>query len=63
MTLVDAGTLEMEAKVQYLHTLLFGEELRQFDSLSIDVKNTETSLDVDYLIKGLAWYFPPINSP
>ena len=62
MNLADTGTLEMEAKVQYLCTLLFGEALRQFYSLYIDVKNTETYLYVDYLLKGLAWYFPPVNS-
>ena len=42
--------------------LFFGESLRQFDLLYIDVKNTETYLDVDYLLKGLAWYFSPVNS-
>ena len=31
--------------------------LRQFDSLSSDVEITET-LDVDYIIRGLAQYFP-----
>ena len=62
MILADTGTIETEAKVQYLHTLLFGKSLHQFDLLYIDVKNTETSLDVDYLLKGLAWYFLPVNS-
>ena len=37
--------------------LFRGEALRQFDLLSADVKNIETFLDVDYLLKGLAWYF------
>ena len=35
-----------------------GGALRQFDLLSDDVKNTDTPLDVDYLLKGLAWYSP-----
>ena len=26
------------------------------------MKNTETPLYMDYLLKGLAWYFPPVNS-
>ena len=59
MTLAATGTLEMEAEVQYLHTLVCGEELRPFDLVSADAKNTETQLAVDYLLKGLAWYSPP----
>ena len=52
----------MEAKVQYLHTLVCGEVLHPFDLVSADAKNSETQLDVDYLLKGLAWYSPPVNS-
>ena len=58
MTLVATGTFEKEAKVQYIRTLVCGEVLCQFDLLSADVKNTETLLYLDYLLKGLAWYFP-----
>ena len=58
MTLAATGTLETEAKVQYLCTLVHGKVLRQFDLVSADTKNTETRLDVDDLLKGLAWYFP-----
>ena len=57
MTLAVTEMLETEEKVQYICTLVCGEALRQFDLLSSDVKNTETPLDVDYLLKGLAWYF------
>ena len=57
MTLETTGTIEMEAKVKYLHKLFRGEALRQFDLVSADAKNTETLLDVDYLLKGLAWFF------
>ena len=32
----------------------------QFDLLSADVGGSET-LNVDYIIKGLAQYFPPVN--
>ena len=52
----------MEAKDQYLHTLFRGEALCQFDLLPADVENTDTSLTVDDLIKGLAWFFLPMNS-
>ena len=60
MTLVASGTLEAGAKYQYLSTLIRGEALRQFDSLSADVEIAET-LNVDYIIKGLAQYFFPVN--
>ena len=39
-----------------------GEALRQFDLLYAYVKNTETPLDVDYLLKGLVLYLLPVNS-
>ena len=57
MTLAVTGNLDMEAKIQYLCTLVRGEALRQFDLLSSDVENTET-LNVDYYIMCLALYFP-----
>ena len=60
-TLAAAGMLEAGAKYQYLCTIVCGEALRQFDSLSADVEGTET-LNVDYIIRGLAQYFPPVNS-
>ena len=61
MTLAASGTLEAGAKYQYLCNLVRGEALRQFDSLSADVDFSET-LNVDYIITGLAQYFPPVNS-
>ena len=61
MTLAATGTLDMDAKIHYLYTLVRGEELRQFELLSADVKNTE-NLNVDYYISGLDFYFPPVNS-
>ena len=42
MTLSEKVTLEMDANIKYLHTLVCGEALRQFDLLSYDVENTET---------------------
>ena len=43
--------------MQYLRTLVRGGSLRQFDLLSTDIENTDTYLTVDYLLKGLLWYF------
>ena len=37
MNLAASGTLETSAKIQYLRTVVHGEALRQFDSLSADV--------------------------
>ena len=61
MSLAAMGTLETEAGVQYLHTIACGEVLRQFELLPAYMENTDTHLDVDYLMKVLAWYPPPIN--
>ena len=60
MTLVETGTLKMDANIQYLRTLVRGEALRQFDFLSANIENTAT-LNVNYYIKGLAVYFLPVN--
>ena len=62
MTPVATGTLQTEAKVQYLCIIFHGEAFRKFELLSNDAKNTETPLYVDYLLKVSAWYFPPINT-
>ena len=61
MTLAASGTLEGDTKFQCLCTLVRRKALRQFYSLSPDVESTET-LNVDYIIRGLAQYFPPVNS-
>ena len=60
MTLTASGTLEAGAKLQYVRTLVRREVLRWFDLLSADVESTET-LDVDYIIWGLAQYFYHVN--
>ena len=52
MTLVATGTLETGANIQYLRTVVHGEDLRHFYSLSADVEYTET-LKVEYIINGL----------
>ena len=55
-----SGTLEMGAKIQYLYALVHGEALNQFESFSADMESTET-LTVDYIVKGLTLYPPPVN--
>ena len=62
MTLETTGTMEMNLKVQYLRTLVHGEELCQFELLYADVENTDISLSVGYLIKVLEWYFLLVDS-
>ena len=54
MTLAATRTLETEAKVKYICTLVRGEVICQFGLVSDDTNNTETLLYVDYLLKGLA---------
>ena len=61
MTLAASGTLEEGVMYQYLSTLFRREALHQFELLSADVKGTET-LNADYIIRGLAQYFPLVNS-
>ena len=60
MTLTASGTLEAGTKLQYLRTIVRREVLRWFDLLSAYVESTET-LDVDYIIRGLAQYFYHVN--
>ena len=50
ITLATTGTLDMDAQIQYLLTLVRGEAFRQFDLLSADVENTET-LNVDFILR------------
>ena len=61
ITLAASGTLEAGAKYQYICSLVRGEALSQFVSLSSDVEITKT-LNVENIMKGLAQYPPPINS-
>ena len=62
MTLAATGMLETDAKFQYLLTIVRGEVLHQFDLLSDDMENTDTSLTVDYILNDLVCYIPPVNS-
>ena len=59
-TLAASGTLEVDAKFQYLCTLVLREVLCQFDLFSADVEIMETR-NLDYIIRGLAHFFPPVN--
>ena len=47
-------------RIQYLCTLVRGEALRQFGSLSADVESKE-NLNVEYIIKSLALSVSPVN--
>ena len=58
-TLAASRIPDMGARVQCLCTLLHGYVLRQFDLLSVDVESTEP-LTVEYIIKGLELYPPPL---
>ena len=60
MNLAASGTLEADANSQQLCTLVRGEALCRFESLSADVESTET-LNVDYIIRVLAQYFLCVN--
>ena len=60
-TLAASGTLDTGPKIQYLRTIVRREALRKFDSLYAGVEGTET-LNVDYIIRGLASTPPPVNS-
>ena len=61
MTLAASRILDTGANIQYLCTIVRGEALRQFDLLFSDVESTET-LNIEYIIKGLALCYPPLNS-
>ena len=53
MALAESRTLGADTKVQYFCTLVCGEALCQFDSLSYDVEGTKR-LTVEAIILGLA---------
>ena len=60
MTLEASSTMDVGTDFWCPRNLFRREALRQFDLFSADVKSTET-LNVDYIIRGLAQYFPPVN--
>ena len=60
MTIEASGTLIVNAKLQYLHRLLRGETLRQFDTVCFQV-GILTPTYLNRVILGLGAYFPPTN--
>ena len=58
--IAEIGTLDMGANIHHLLTLVSEEASHQFDSLSVEMEITET-LNVEYIIKGLALYFNQVN--
>ena len=61
MTLKVSGMLETSTKVQYLHIIVRGEALCQFEMMSDDVESTNP-LTVEAIILELGAYSPPVNS-
>ena len=61
MNLAASETLETDAEMKYLCTLVGSEALHQFDLLSADTEITGTR-NVEYIIKDLALYYPHVNS-
>ena len=59
-TLAESGTLEADAKFQYLCTLFRREYLHQYELLSAEVESMET-LNVHYIIRGLAQFSFSVN--
>ena len=60
MNIEASGMLEDTEKMQYLCTMVFGEELNQFDTLSTEVGST-TLENLKNIILGLGAYFFPVN--
>ena len=60
MTLAASGTLEAGARYQYLRNIVCREVFHQFEFLSADGESAE-SLSVDYIIRDLSHYFPPVS--
>ena len=60
MTIDASGILAGNTNLHYLRALLFGQELRQFDTLCDQVGNT-TMEHLNQLILDLGMYFSPVN--
>ena len=53
MTLEASGTLQDDAKIQYLRTLVHGEALRQFDMIYADFESiTRGFTEIGYVPKS-----------
>ena len=60
MTFEASGIITSGTRIQYLHTMVRGEALRQFYMLSSEVVSA-TSENLASIILGLSTYFFPIN--
>ena len=60
MTLAVTGILDIDTMIQYIHTQVRCESLCKYESFPAKMDSTET-LNMKYIIKGLALYFPTIN--
>ena len=56
ITLEVSGTIKYGPNIQYLHTLVHGEALRQFGVLSAEVESASLET-LMYIILGLGTYF------
>ena len=61
IVLDTSGTLAENVKLQYLHTLICVEALRQFDNLCAQVVSI-TIVHLNQVILGLGTYFFPVNA-
>ena len=61
MTIEASGTLKAVTKIQDLHTLARGELLRQFVTLSAEVKSAGPGA-LKYIILDLVTYFSLVNA-
>ena len=61
MNIEASGMLEDTEKMQYLCTMVCGEELNQFDTLSNEVGST-TLENLKNIILGLGTYFFLVNA-
>ena len=61
MTLEASGMLAANKNIQYLHILVRGEVLHQFDTLSSEVGFTNSE-NLKNIILGLGTYFFPVNA-
>ena len=57
MTFVESGTLETGIKIQYICTLVRGEALREFDSLSEDVEGLKPLTMVTIILELTSYFF------
>ena len=60
MTLKESRTINYDANIQYLLTLVRGKALRQFETLSAEI-GSSTPENLTSIILGLGAYFFPVN--